>query len=92
MEKNVDDDDDAIIELFYSKISGLNTNSGFKNSLNAFEDLEGNKYFPQIFIYNYDKLKTAGKIGTNNPILAIFYTGDETQNSVKAYKLNSAGK
>ncbi|WP_261509853.1 hypothetical protein [Chryseobacterium paludis] len=91
LEKNIDGDDNALVDVFYKNIPALNNSDEFKNSLMAFNDLEGNKYFPQIFIYNYSGLKSAGNIGTTNPILVAFHTGDETQTSVRAYKLNAAG-
>lgn len=89
LEKQVDGDENAIIDLFYTKISALNSDENFITSLSNFNDLEGTKYFPQIYIHNYTTLKAAGKIGNSNPILAVFYTGDESQTSVKAYKLNT---
>lgn len=92
LEKNIDGDDNALVDIFYQNIPALYHNNDFKNSLIAFNDLEGSRYFPQIFIYNYNNLKSSGQIGASNPILTVFYTGDETQQSVKAYKLNSAGK
>jgi hypothetical protein len=91
LEKNIDGDDNALIDVFYKQIPALNNDADFKNSLLAFNDLEGSKYFPQIFVYNYNRLKAAGKIGKSNPILAVFYTGDEKSASAKAYKLNAAG-
>lgn len=92
LEKNIDDDDNALIDIFYKDIPSLNNSDEFKNSLTAFNDLEGNKYFPQIFVSNYRNLKSSGRIGTTNPILAVFYSGDETQMSAKAYQLNASGK
>lgn len=91
LEKNIDGDDNALVEIFYKNIPALFNNVDFKNSLASFDDLEGSKYFPQIFIYNYKNLKSAGQIGASNPILTVFYTGDETQTSAKAYKLNASG-
>ncbi|EJL67658.1 hypothetical protein [Chryseobacterium populi] len=91
LEKNIDGDDNALVDIFYQNIPALYTNPEFKNSLTTFNDLEGSKYFPQVFIYNYSGLKATGKTGTSNPILTVFYTGDETQTSAKAYALNSSG-
>lgn len=91
LEKNIDGDDNALIDIFYKDIPALYNNVSFKNSLLPFNDLEGNKYFPQIFIYNYNNLKASGQIGASNPILAVFYTGDEVPTDAKAYKLNASG-
>ncbi|WP_449397867.1 hypothetical protein [Chryseobacterium wanjuense] len=91
LEKNIDGDDNALIDIFYKKVPALYNNAGFKNSLLAFNDLEGSKYFPQIFVSNYKNLKTTGRIGKSNPILSVFYTGDEVPTSAKAYRLNASG-
>lgn len=91
LEKNIDGDDNALVDAFYKDIPALNNSDEFKNSLAAFNDLEGNKYFPQIFVSNYGNLKSSGRIGTTNPILAVFYSGDEAQTSAKAYQLNASG-
>jgi hypothetical protein len=89
LEKQIDGDDNALVDIFSTKIENLNGNIDFANALAPFSNLEGDKYFPQVFIYNYDQLKSDGKIGNDSKILVAFYTGDETMDKVPGYELDS---
>lgn len=92
LEKNIDREDNALIELFAQSIPALGSNNNFKSSLIQFDNLEGNKYFPQVFISNYQDLKANNKIGSSSKITAVFYTGDETIKVAQAYTLNRLGQ
>lgn len=91
VEQNIDGDDNALIDIFSKNLPGLNSDANFQRALNGFSNLEGNKYYPQVFISDYGDLKRAGKIGSNNSITVAFYTGDESKTEVPGYKLNKEG-
>lgn len=39
------------------------------NALTAFNNIEGNNYYPQLYIPFYDELKATGKLGKSEPKL-----------------------
>jgi hypothetical protein len=43
-----------------------------QNAMNAFKNIEGNEYYPQVYIPFFEELKKSGKLGTNNPTIVIF--------------------
>lgn len=88
--------------LFKTLIEEGRTNSRFARSLkdnllalnpsalHAFNNIEGNNYFPQVFIPFYDELKASAKLGVSNPNI-IIYTHPSPNSVYQSYKLNSEG-
>src|ERR1700748_852423 len=91
LEKNIDGDDNALIDIFSTGIPALYSNEAFKSALSVFSDLDGDKYFPQVFIPSYGTLKNNDKINNAPEITCVFYTGDETQDAVMSYTLDGRG-
>lgn len=70
----------------------LNSKSGRagSNLLSPFINIDGNNYFPQIYIPFYDELKADGKIGKEAPRIVI-YTNDSPNSSYQSYRIDKQG-
>jgi hypothetical protein len=77
--------------------SVFSSSDAFNKSLNAFNNIEGQDYYPQIYIPFYDDLvdkKGAGlRVLTeeNEPVIVLF-TGDDTKDEFPGYKFNENGE
>ncbi|NJN40912.1 MAG: hypothetical protein HC811_00370 [Flammeovirgaceae bacterium] len=58
--------------------------------LNAFSNIKGKNYYPQIFIPFYDELKAKGKLSTKDPVLVV-YTIDSQNSIYQGYSLDTDG-
>ncbi len=58
--------------------------------MNAFSNIEGRNYYPQVFIPFYDELKASGKLSIKDPVLVI-YTIDSPNSVYQGYLLGSNG-
>jgi|GEM_PF-2725756 len=86
--KAVDGETNGLVELIRDNVPQLGNNSQLTAALQAFDNIEGTKYFPQVFIPNYYELAEDGKTGTGD-IIVVFYDGDESLQSVQGYKLGA---
>jgi hypothetical protein len=89
--KNIDGDDNALVDIFHQKIPALSADRTFTSTLALFGNLDGDKYFPQVFIPSYSELAAGGQIGRNPQITAVFYAGDESVSTVESYTLAKDG-
>lgn len=58
--------------------------------MNAFMNLDGKNYYPQVFIPFYDELKATGKLSIKIPTLVI-YTHDSPNSLYQGYSLDHKG-
>ncbi len=90
VEAKIDGDDNALLEKVRERHPSLGS-SAFDMALAPFSNLDGDKYFPQVYIPNYDTLKTQGIIGNTPKITVLFYAGDESISTDSAFQLNANG-
>ena len=103
VDKKFDGDNNVLLETLSSALSNsntriadnLSTNESFKSSLEAFKNIEGESYCPQIYIPFYAELKEASAKNSSGRILSadsdplfVFFTGDESQEIVPSYRLD----
>ncbi|MCE7863255.1 MAG: hypothetical protein DYG99_06910 [Bacteroidetes bacterium CHB5] len=60
------------------------------NALTAFNNIEGNNYYPQVYIPFYDELKALGKLGKEKPHLVV-YTHDSPSSLYQSYTTDKHG-
>ncbi len=58
--------------------------------MNAFANIEGKNYYPQLFIPFYDELKANGKLSIKDPVLVIYAT-DSPNSEYQGYSINNNG-
>lgn len=64
-----------------------------QNAMSSFKNIEGNEYYPQVYIPFFENLKKNGKIGISNPTIVIFNGNSKNskQNGVSGYIIDSKG-
>lgn len=109
IEKRFDGDEDVLIKTLEENANKMNISliqniaKSMRNisdvrvnaetALKAFSNIEGNEYYPQVYIPFFEELKKNGKIGTSNPTIVIF-NGDSKgskQNGVPGYIVDNDG-
>jgi hypothetical protein len=109
IEKRFDGDEDVLIKTLEENASRMNVSlvqniaKSMRNSsdalvsagsvLRAFSNIEGNEYYPQVYIPFFEELKRNGKIGTSTPTIVIFNgdSKDSKQNGAPGYIIDSEG-
>lgn len=81
----------AEMELKLSQQAAIDVD--LQSIFDAFKNLDGEDWNPQLFIPNYDRLLQSGKIGNSgyNRPAYITYSGDESISSAPAYWFAQAG-
>lgn len=75
--------------LVNQRLSSKYTSSALSNAYQAFNNIDGENYYPQLFIPYYEELKADNIIGTAAPILIISAIDDPTTTSYIGYQLNN---
>ena len=109
IEKRFDGDEDVLIKTLEENASRMNVNlvqniaKGMRKSsetlvnaesvLKAFSNIEGNEYYPQVYIPFFEELKKTGKIGVSTPTIAIFNgnSKDSKENGAPGYIIDDEG-
>ncbi len=76
----------------------LNKGKKFTEAVNAFKNIDGTDFFPQIYIPFYEELK-AEKMNSNARVLTtdsdpviVLFSGDDSQDVFPAYQLSDSGE
>lgn len=70
-----------------SSMKSVTKNDNILRSINSFQGINKQNFFPQIYIPNYENLKS--KFFKENPIF-VFYNGDESIESLPGYVLKNS--
>jgi len=96
IEQQFDGDDNVLIKTFLPRCATGGdlpiASQRLLNSLAAFQNINGDTLFPQIYIPNYQSLKSRGLIGVSQPIIIPYAYQDEPNDSYTAYTLDSRGQ
>lgn len=79
-----------------SKFSGLINTVKMQRALEAFKNIAGENYYPQIYIPNYEKLaatRNASRMGNEGTMAEfVYYDGNEQINEAPSYVYNEEGE
>lgn len=102
MDTHFDGDNDVLFETIHDnytnnnndyatlvnqRLSSKYSSSALSTAYQAFNNIEGENYYPQLFIPYYEELKSDNIIGTMPPILVIFPIDDPNVLSYTGYQL-----
>lgn len=99
--KQFDGDNDVLIITLIDELAKVNSELAInlrqvEPSLNKFKNIEGENYYPQIFIPNFEQLGhknyANGRVReSNDPPVMVFYNGDETIEELPGYTIGNDG-
>ena len=106
IDKKFDGDNNVLLETLSKELTSsngrvagaLSGNEKFKTSLEAFKNIEGENYYPQIYIPFYEELSeestsSNGRImSVENDPLFVFFTGDNSEDIYPAYQWDEASE
>lgn len=102
MDTHFDGDNDVLFETIHDnytnnnndyatlvnqRLSSKYSSSALSTAYQAFNNIDGENYYPQLFIPYYEELKSDNVIGTMSPVLVISPIDDPTKTSYTGYQM-----
>lgn len=78
--------------VFNARAEAILSQSAVTNAMNAFMNIDGVDYYPQIYIPYFDEMtarRSQGRMATDQNPVIVLYLGDESQEVYPGYQLNT---